>query len=231
MVVQNFVVAEKAGGPWALTDDYFPLWAENQPQALTSLKQLRLATAVNAPTFVADRHYAGNGTSSYINTGFSIATHGVAITGTTMRIAVYQRNDVASASPPMAVSETATRACLMRTKGATNFPTLQLNCTIINAPGTVATSAGFTVASRTAVPVFEMFKNGASIGTLAATSPTGTRPTQPVYIGCSNNNGTAANFSTAQIGFACIGGALTAGQEAAQHANVQAWATAVGAAV
>ena len=56
IVVDQFVFSEKEAGNWALTDDYLGLWAENAAQALTSLKQRRLATALQEQAF-ADLPY------------------------------------------------------------------------------------------------------------------------------------------------------------------------------
>jgi hypothetical protein len=46
-------------------------------------------------------------------------------------------------------------------------------------------------------------------------------PTVAVYIGCLNNNGSAANFRAGTVKYADIGGPLTAAQEALRYQNVQ----------
>ena len=93
-VVAAFILAEKAAGCWALTDDYWLLWGENAVQSLVSLKQRRLATLVNSPTFTADRDYTFDGATNYINTGFIPSTHGVNYTGNVQRLSAYERVNV-----------------------------------------------------------------------------------------------------------------------------------------
>src|SRR5215475_3606794 len=58
-LVDNFIVGAKADGFWTKLDRLWFHWAENQPQALTDMIALTLATAVNSPTFTVDRGYTG----------------------------------------------------------------------------------------------------------------------------------------------------------------------------
>src|SRR5262245_30993505 len=68
-------------GDWQTADDISVYAAENAPQAWVSWKGHRRAIPVNSPTFVADRHYAFDGVSSYINTGFTPSLHAGVMTG------------------------------------------------------------------------------------------------------------------------------------------------------
>ena len=56
-------------------------------------------------------------------------------------------------------------------------------------------------------------------------------PAQPIYIGCLNSSATPISFRAASVGFVAIGAPLSDAQEAAEQANVQQMATAIGAAV
>jgi len=230
-IVDTFIVAEKAAGTWALTDDYWPLWGEDAIGGLTSLKQRRLATAVNVPTFTADRGYAGNGTTSYLSTGFIQSVHSVAMSGANLRLAVYQRDNLAVNTSAAGVNEAATRGLFLRTRGTTNFLGGQANCTSVNSTATVATSAGWSAVSRTSTPgnLLQFWKNGATITTPVPGTFTASSPTTTIFICAHNVAGTPTAPSTAQIAFGCIGASLSSAQEAAQYTNVQAWATAIGA--
>jgi len=230
-IVDTFIVAEKAAGTWALTDDYWPLWGEDAIGGLTSLKQRRLATAVNVPTFTADRGYAGNGTTSYLSTGFIQSVHSVAMSGANLRLAVYQRDNLAVNTSAAGVNEAATRGLFLRTRGTTNFLAGQANCTTVNSTSTVATSAGWSAVSRTSSPLFQFWKNGVVITTPVPGAFTSSLPTTTIFICAHNVAGTPTTPSAAQIAFGCIGAALDATQELAQYTNVQAWATSIGAQV
>ncbi len=226
VTVAMFVQAEKAAGTWALTDDYWGLWAENEPQALTSLKQRRLATAVAAPAFVADRGYTGNGTTSYLNSGFIPSTHKVVMATTSVRLAVYERNLLTVSSAAIGVSQTSNLAIYPRDT-ASKMQGHALTATITTT-ATLASNVGYTAISGVAGPSQSFWKNGVLFESFAI-AMSGSLPIGAIFICCRNVSGAANGFRTSQIGFACIGAALGAPLEAAQYANVQAWATAVGA--
>src|SRR5215813_10721680 len=89
MLVDDLIVGLKADGIWTKLDRLWLFAAENAKTALTDLVGLTLATAVSSPTFTIDKGYAGNGTSSYIDTGFNTSTSGVNFTLNTSHLAVW----------------------------------------------------------------------------------------------------------------------------------------------
>lgn len=230
-IVRTFIAAEIASGAWPLTDDYWALWAENSIQALTSIKQKRLATAVNTPTFTADRHYAFDGTTNYLNTGFIPSSHAFAYTGTNQRIAAYERVNVASSgvaagarvgtassisiSPRNASSLTGSTN---HTSGAVNFLLSPADSSGLKA----ISRAGGTTALGYDRGVRKTDVTGLTIGGSTA-------PTVTLSIGALNSNGTQVSFRAASVGFVAIGAPLSDAQELAQYNAVQAWATSVGA--
>jgi hypothetical protein len=231
-VVNNFIAAEKAAGTWALTDDYWGLWAENAPQALTSLKQLRLATVVAAPAFTADRGYVFDGTTQYINTGFVPSTHAVAMTGTNLRVAVYERTNVDAST--VAAGTTLSSSAILWNIPRVNVNLVgRINCTGQASFGLpVADSRGYSVLSinGTLFSNTNGYKNGMAL-VLAGSGTMGSGlATAALFIGAANNAGPALIRASA-LGLVAIGAALTPAQEAAQYSCVQAWATAVGAQV
>ena len=226
-IVSTFVVAEQASGAWYLTDDYMPLWGENAPQALTSLKQRRLAVAVNSPTFTVDRGYAFNGTTQYINTGFIPTVSGVALTGVRTRIAVYERTNVSSAGISAgAVTSGVVAVRISSRNGANTIARVTSGDATLALPA--SNSQGFTAVSRDNSTTIKGYKNGVAL-TPVVVAVGSTLPAFALYIGCANNSGTAASFRAAAMGLVAIGGPLSAAQELAQSTAVQAWASAVGA--
>lgn len=228
-VVTTFVVAEKAAGTWALTDDYWGLWAENAPQALTSLKQRRLAVAVAAPTFTANRDYTFNGTSNYLNTGFVPSTHGIGMTGSQQRLGVYERVDVSANTAAIGAFGTPGNLYIRPRNTTVMFVAMQTT----GSPSftlPVADTRGWSSGSRAGgLGTVRGFKNGVAMTNVTGLTPTNTAMPQALYIGASNQSGTAATFRASPIGFACAGAPLSDAQELAQYNNVQAWATSVGA--
>jgi hypothetical protein len=231
IIVDQFVFSEKASGAWALTDDYWGFWAENEPQALTSLKQRRLAAVVNAPTFTADRGYAGDALTSYIDTGFIPATHAVAMTANNAGIDLYSRTDNNSNTYAIGATSSTNRILRMR-------PRSSGTCIggAIGANGTftlpAADSRGLLSISRNgpAGTDTNAYKNGVLL--TRTIDPSGVGASLPIIsltICAENAAGVVGAFAPNQIGFASARAALSAGQEAARYNAVQAWATSIGA--
>lgn len=230
VVVSAFVAAEKASGAWALTDDYWGLWGENAPQALTSLKQRSLATVVNSPPFTVDRDYTFNGTTQYLNTGFIPSSHGINCTGGTMRIGTYERTDVDTATASANTLDSSTVNLSISNRIGANVRA-RINSAVTEVALTVADGRGLKTASRNGSgAVLQFYDRGVRLAD-GATSAVTTTPTRAIYIGAANSSGTPTTFRAVSMGFAVVGGPLSDAQEAAQYANVQAWATAVGAQV
>ena len=231
IIVDQFVFSEKASNAWSLTDDYFGLWAENAAQALTSLKQRRLAPAVNSPTFTADRGYAFDGATNYINTGFVPSTHAVAQTDSNARIAVYERADLLSIGYAAGVRSTANRRLTINPRGGSDNMLVEANGQAATFGGAVADSRGLISTARNGAAATDQvaYRNGVALTRTIDSGALSTRAVDSVYIGAFNSVGTAASFRAAQIGFVVVGATLSGAQELAQSTAVQAWATAVGA--
>lgn len=227
-VVSAFIIAEKAAGIWALTDDYWVFWAENAIQALTSLKQLRLATAVNSPVFTEDRGYAFDGTTNYINTGFIPSTHAVAMTGTSLGLAVYERTNIGISRYHGAYSTT-TRSLYFSPRTGSSVYVGGANGES-GAIGSVSDSRGLTAVEQSSGTVgFD--KNGVGVAT-STPSVGSVLPAIALYLGAYNNAGSAAGFRAVSVGFALArAGSLSPTQKLAQYSAIQAFATAVGAQV
>ncbi len=229
VIVDQFVFSEKAAGTWALTDDYWGLWAENAAQALTSLKQRRLGTAVNSPTFTPDRGYAGDGSTSYIDTGFNPSVHAVAMTPDSVRLVAYERTYVGGSGCTAGVNSTANRALSIRSAGASMAANGTAATFSVSLPG-----VGMIVSARRGPLVSDQvgFKNAISQARSVDAPALGTSlPVLPIFVNAVNNSGSPALFRATQVGFLAAGAALSDAQELAQYSNVQAWASSVGAQV
>lgn len=227
--INTFILAEKAAGTWDLTDDYWQLAAESATQALVSLKQLRTATVVNSPTFVADQGYTGNGTNSYVNTGFIPNTHGVALTTASVGIGVYERTNVGSSSVAIGVSSGATIA--LRPRNGSNFIVATTGINGATFAESITDSRGLTEASRSAADTVTGHKNGVALADVTGLAGTAALSNGALFICANNNGGTPSALRTAQVAFAFVGGATTSDQRVARYNNVQALMTAIGAQV
>jgi hypothetical protein len=93
-VVNDLIVALKAATLWTRLDRLWIFAAENQPSALVDMVALDLATVSgHAPTFTADNGYAGNGSSTYVDTTFNPATQSTNFTLNSGHIAVWDNTN------------------------------------------------------------------------------------------------------------------------------------------
>ena len=231
-IASRFVADEKASGAWGLTDDYWPFWGENLIQATVSLKQRRTVTLVNAPAFTARRHFATNGTSSYLDTGFIPSTHKIAASTHNVRLAVYLRDNLSSNSYAAGAGSSSNRALRLRPRSS-SVAYLDANSNSGTYTLPAATSAGYTAGSRDAASGANSYgyKNGVAM--VQTVAPTGfgsaSLPVVSIFVGGYNAGGVLTGPRATSIGFMTVGATLSAAQELAQYNAVQAWATALGA--
>lgn len=231
VLASALVAGLKESGSWQLTDDIWLLVAENAGQALTSLKQRRLASEVSSPTFGADTGYTFNGSTNYLNTGFVPRTHAVAMTASNVRLSAYERTNVATNTVATGVSDATNQTITIRPRNSTVL-TAAVNTNGENFTLVVADSRGLSAVSRngTDATTALAYKNGSSLTRSADPTGFGTLlPNIAMFIGGSNTVGSLAVPRAANVGFVSIGSSLSAGQELAFYNTVQAFMTAVGA--
>ena len=101
-----------------------------------------------------------------------------------------------------------------------------INTFIDSAQLTVTDTLGFYQITRTGGSTQKVFKNTSSnLKTISATTPA---LTQPIYLGCLNNNGADAFYSNRQCAFASIGDGLTDTEAANFYTAVQAFQVSLG---
>lgn len=231
-ILTAFIGAEKAAGLWALTDDYMGLLGENATQALTSLKQRRLATVSGTPTFTADRGYAFNGTDNHVDTGFVPGTHAVAMTATSIHAEAYEITNVNAANATtLGCNSGSNRTIGVRPRDgstAQGFGGSAVGTFTLSS----ADSRGLTQMGRNGSLVTDCYgaKNGVDL--TRSVDPAGvgaSLPSHSFFIGAANNSGTAGQRRAGSVAYVAWGAALSQSQRLARYTNVQAWATAVGA--
>lgn len=220
----TLVSALKATSLWYSAYDFALLAAENEPQALTTLKRRTLMTSVNAATFTTDRGFTPNGTSSYINTNTVLPQ--VA----SVRLSVYERSSLAATTSTYAlgVLDVSPAALTIRPLTAANTCASNL-LTSGNSLTNDGVSNGLTVASKDASHAVSLYKNGALTGSATAGGNSLVPITRPIYLGARNNQGTADGFRNASIAYADFGDVIPLANEAAAAAAIIAHLTAIGA--
>lgn len=229
--VATMIRQMRATPAWGLLDDAWIPVAESSIQALTSLKQNRLATPVNSPTFTAGQGYAFDGATNYIDTGFIMASHCVAGTGSGFHGSVFELTNVNSNTVSFGGTNTATRSLdIFPRAGASNF-SMNVNSNKLASSVAPTTSVGLSLVQRTSGTTAEGWQNGVQ-ASFAAPSSNGTTllPTS-LYIGANNATGVAGSFRPTTVGFASVGGIIPSTAQLAFYNAVRNYMLAWGLAV
>lgn len=226
-LIATLIDAHVTSGAWATIDDELPLCAENAPQALTSLKQLRLATVTAAPTFTIDRGYAFNGTTQFINTNFVPSTMALVMTASGARLASYERTNVGA---NLTCSLGATNSNMsMNPRNGTSVFQASLLSGAGNIAASIADSRGLSVVSFTGGSnTRDGWKNGVALAGAAVTTA-GVLAVNAFYVAARNSGGTADQFRAATQGWSSWGGPMSGAQEASYYTALQTFLTAIGA--
>lgn len=221
--VSKLIHALKGAGVWPTLDRLWLFAAENPTQALIDLKTQAVATLVNAPAFMAGRGLTGNGTSSYINSGFTPSSAGGNFVQNSASLGVWVVTAPTTTSGIECGSEVGAPFTEIGVRNtATNYD-FAINST---SKSTAAHNSNWTGAfhlQRTGASALALYLNGASVATATTTSTT--LNTGPFSFLAQATDGSP---STAQIGMGWIGASLNASQLAGLYAAQRAYMTAVG---
>lgn len=163
-----------------------------------------MLTLVNSPIFTAGLGFTPNGTTSYLNTNYNPNTGGVKYTLNSSSIFVYSRTDLNATLLDIGCAVAGNQSILDIRDGGSFFSALNQ---VGNISSVNANSLGLFVGRRTASNAIAQFKNGVQTQTGAGASTL--VPNLNIYLGCLNNSGAAALFSTRQLSaYGCGSGAI-----------------------
>lgn len=209
-ILQNaLVVALVNAGVWAKLDVLYIL-ATNGSSDFSRINwkspSLYELTAVNSPTFTTNQGWAGNATTSYLDTGWVPSTNGVNFTlnsasfggkvnsGSTSQTWIeFGCSTASNVSGSYIFSRL---AGLVQYRVNTNF-TRQIS---------EASPIAFWHCDRDGLTSMSIYKNGASFST--ANDNSVSMPDASLTIGCMNNGGTKQNFSSRQVSMAWAGASM-----------------------
>jgi hypothetical protein len=221
--INTLVVALKASYVWDSLDLLYVLAAADAQAARINWKNpgVKTASAVNAPTFNADRGYTGDGSSSRLDTGWTPSTEGVNYTQDSASMWVWSlTNSQSSGSDAGNLSTPPTMRIAART--ATDEFFYRANDAISNTVASTTSSLGFFGSQRRAATDKRAWRNGVQLA-LVGTASTGI-PAQSQWI-CGANN---SAFSSRQLAAAAWGASLS-GKELQFYTALLAYMQRVGA--
>lgn len=203
------------------------MWWPGAPTSQAALLNMKnpatfTLTEVSSPTFTANQGYAGNGTSSYLNTGWDPTNNGSAYQENSAHMAYYSRtNSTGTVLDMGSRSSSANEQTYILGRSASNTAQFRMNQDANGSFAPASTdSSGFFIGTRTGATALALYRNGASLGTDNTSS--GGITAMDFYICAANRNNSPELFSTRQIAFASLGGGLNGTEAANFDSAVQA---------
>lgn len=229
-LIDTTIRALKAAGIWDEMDAMFVLAAHDSQAALLDWKNpgTRSAVAVNSPTFVADRGYTSDGSTSRLRTNYTPSTNGVKYLQNDASMWIWTRTTSTDSGGRRGAGNTwAAPYSGLSSRHTANTIVGTLNSATSGTGGTPAggtnTTAGLVGASRASSTTVKLWKDGVQSGSDAADNSSG-RPTNEQWI-CGAYQ---TSYSLNQIAAAIWASSLT-GKEAALYTALAAYMTGVGA--
>lgn len=229
-LINSTITTLKSAGIWNRLNPFWMLAAHDAQAARLNWKNPSTfaLTAVNSPTFTTDRGYAGNGSTSYLNTGWDPSNNGGGIyTQNDAHIAVWNRTSRAI-NTSCALGQVTTGGAInmfLRYTGGLVFTRVNESTSSGLA---VAGSNGLTLGDRTDSTTVTIYKDGVSLGN-PTTATSDVLSTTDLYIGGYNFGGTLVSPTSDEFAAVSFGASLGALQDD-YYTILQTYLTAVGAA-
>ena len=206
--IDTTVGALKSAGLWSKLDALYMLAAHDaQAARLNWISTSYTLSEVNAPTFTTNAGYAGNGTSSYLESGYNPTTAGGVFTQNSAHMGLWSNSASVTAAADIGNLNT---AVVCRTSA--DLIAVRLNASVSAAPIASTDGSGHFIGSRSGSAAIDEYRNGSSVGRGAAS--TSAAPSNSTFwIGARNNTA----FSARQISVAHWGSALTAAEVTALY--------------
>jgi hypothetical protein len=229
--VDTLIKALKAHSLWTVQDRIWLFASENVQQATIDI--VNLATATNSgATHTASQGYAGNASSTFVDTGFGASVNGVNYTRNSASYSVYVRTSRTTAANKAALAfrDDAGSGAVSRI-----LPHAAGNVIIavINGTGFAQTAdsnaQGFYTVSRTASTTTEVYKNSSSTSIFSDATASTALVSTTFYVGAEHLSGGGNTFfSDDQIAIVAFGPGLSGANAAQFQTDVNAYMTSLG---
>jgi hypothetical protein len=222
VLIDALVRSLKAAGVWAKLDMFHVLAAHDEQAARRNwVADAYNLVAVNAPGFVADRGFTGDGAASYLDTGFQPGVSaGSRALQDSNHLGIWCRTNVSGTGIDMGSTNHSLNA-----NNSGNLSTRNM-AAATNTVG-AGTSIGHSLISRSGAAGYARYRNGVSLGDASQASAAALALN--LFVCCRNAGGVASGFAARQIAVVHAGAALSAGEAAALYAVLGTYLAAVGA--
>lgn len=227
-LISKAITDLKSAGVWdKLETLYFPAAHDAQAGQLNWKENSYSLVPINSPVFTIDRGYKGDGSSSYLDTGWYTGSKNL-FQGNAASMGVYVNNE-GGLVPNNTSVVMGSGSCVILTKATSGLVRGRVNGqTTQDLPPTVVPSRmGSTALNRTATNNTDVYRDGVQVG--SGNTASVTRNTVTFALLGFNSSGTMANWSTEQIAMAFMGGVLAPTEIAAFDTITRSYLTAIGA--
>jgi len=221
-LLNDLITGLKTDGIWTKLDALYVMAAHDAQAARVNAKTpSNVASAVNSPTFTTDRGYAGNASTSYIDTNWNPSTAGGNFAQNSASMGVWSRTNSNTASW-LDIGNGSNCRFNSRSSSGSDALRGQINNTTNANYGTNASSIAFYSLVRSSSTAVTGYRNSSVSGSGTQTSTSVTNAN--VFIGR-----VASDYSGREYAAAFIGGALDGTDISNLHSRLSTYLTAVGA--
>lgn len=232
-IINNTISALLNTGLWTKCDAiYFPAAATAQAAQRNWVQDLYNLTPTNSPTFTPYRGYAGNGTTSYLDTGFNPSSaSSPKLTQNSAHISAWDNTSRAANSTTIIGARQSTA----NYDDITPFFTGSVSVGRVNSSAAAGISAsvggsrGQFVANRSNISNQQLYYNGASIGTNTSAVSVAPPNVNIMLLARGVNGSSPDAYTTDTVSQASIGSTLSSTDVANLYAISLAYMQAVGA--
>jgi len=230
ILVNTLIVGLKADSVWDKLDRLWLFAIEDADEALNDIVVGGIATTVNAPTFTVNQGYAGDGSTSYVNTNYAPGTDGTYYTLNAAHFSVWDNTNRSAANNQITLgcrnTAEASESSLWDFFGP-NQAVVRINgFTTIDGSGP-NTSLGYFIVNAVDSANFNYYYNGSLQNLITSGTTVSPISDRPFFVGGANF-GSLVNPTADQISAVSFGGLLNATDAANLYSRLRTYMTAVG---
>lgn len=230
--INTLISSLQTAGIWDKLDVFYVMAAHDSQAARLNWKSSSFTlTPVASPVFTANQGYAGNGSTSYLDTGYNAVTAGGVYALNSAHQSIWSRtNSQETAGLSLGARSTATtNQVTMLLRNVSDLGVSRTNQDSNSTGVSVTDSRGFFIGSRLISTSQQFFRNGVQLSSFSVSTAI---PNFSMFIGGVNQGGAlaGANASARQHSICSFGSGLTPTESLNFYNAVNTYMAAIGAA-
>ena len=220
-------------GTWSLLDGLYIFATNDATNAKLNLVSSSFSiTPQSSPTFTAGQGYAGNGTSSYLDTGFNASTApSPNFTLNSATVGAYDLTNRSTDNSCVIVSnfssDASTSYAYIQPKHTTALYGAEVNAYTFAISGASANAQGSWLATRTSSSTITLYRNGSSLQSSSSDPSTNIQNGNIIMLAF-NDAGSLSDFCADQLSAGFMGGGMNATQAGNVQSRINAYMSSLG---